>query len=86
MSHACPIRGCEREARDGHVMCFECWALVPKVLQATIWRLWREGRPAEGHREAVENAINQGNARGASKRSAPACGRGTARSSAASRR
>ena len=67
MSHACPIRGCPREARDGHAMCFEHWNLVPLVLQRTIWRLWRSGRPEEGHRDAVANAISQVNARVAAK-------------------
>lgn len=59
----CPIRGCARQARSEQVMCFEHWALVPRVLQKLIWRLWREGRPAEGYREAVSNAVEQVNSR-----------------------
>lgn len=63
----CPIHGCERAARSEQLMCFEHWALVPKVLQVLIWRLWRQGKPVEGYREAVSNAIEQVNARVAAR-------------------
>ncbi len=48
-------------------MCFEHWALVPKVLQKLIWQLWRQGNPEAGHGEAVANAIEQVNARVAAR-------------------
>jgi hypothetical protein len=42
--------------------------LVPKALQSLIYRLWRQGNPMEGHREAVANAIDQVNSRVARKK------------------
>ena len=63
----CPIRDCDRTARSNQVMCFEHWALVPKVLQKLIWQLWRQGNPEAGHGEAVANAIEQVNARVAAR-------------------
>lgn len=40
-------------------MCYHHWNLVPYPLQKMITRLYRGGRPAEGHAEACANAAWQ---------------------------
>ena len=57
----CPITGCTATCRDDQVMCSTHWRLVPDPLQKTIWRLWHDGKPREGHMEAVLSAIAQVN-------------------------
>lgn len=57
----CPV-GCDRPRRDGHLMCYECWLLVPRNVRARVQRTWRDlqfGQPgaAESYRQARESAI-----------------------------
>ena len=49
MSHACPIDGCTRPAKDGQLMCWPHWRRVPKELNRAIFdtyqrRAWDEYR------------------------------------------
>ncbi len=40
-------------------MCWRHWEMVPPPLQKTIWRLWANGHPKDGHAEACTSAIDQ---------------------------
>ena len=58
--HRCAVPGCRTDTRGPrYLMCHPHWLLVPLVLQRTIWRLWNHGKPADGHREACQNAVEQ---------------------------
>jgi hypothetical protein len=45
------------------LMCGGHWQMVPRPLQNTIWRLYRDGNPRDGHLEACASAVEQVNAK-----------------------
>lgn len=55
----CAVASCDAPVAAKYVMCREHWQLVPEVLQRMIWRLWNEGRPRPGYREACASAAEQ---------------------------
>jgi hypothetical protein len=59
--NSCPINGCGVPIAQDRLMCAAHWWMVPKPLRNTIWLLWQNGHPKEGHREACRSAIEQVN-------------------------
>ena len=56
----CAVPGCSNKRNNAkYLMCFYHWRLVPEVLQKTIWRLYNNGNPRDGHVEACTNAVEQ---------------------------
>lgn len=53
----CPVKDCGRTISPGRLMCHRHWELLPQGLRSTILRLWNNGKPLDGYREAAENAI-----------------------------
>jgi hypothetical protein len=53
----CPVAGCKRRRKHGHVMCFPCWKLVPGKLQGLIWDLCRRAPASEPHLAAIAEAV-----------------------------
>jgi hypothetical protein len=48
----CPT-GCGKNVKPGHNMCGSCWRLVPKPLQAEVWRTWDAFQQAKARRVPI---------------------------------
>lgn len=72
MSHACPIGGCERPAKDGQLMCLRHWRRVPRALNHAVFDTYRNLRndPA-AYRSARDAAIQAVEDKEAAERIAP---------------
>jgi hypothetical protein len=58
MSHPCPIANCERQAKDGQLMCWPHWKRVPRAINHAVFDTFRnEGVRSEGYRQARAAAI-----------------------------
>ena len=44
MKHTCHAKGCNVEVAPKLLMCIRHWRMVPKTLQAAIWRHYRPGQ------------------------------------------
>lgn len=65
----CPVPGCGRRAKAGHLMCAPCWREVPKDKQTAVYATWRKvqrqsstdraawGEALKAYREAAAAAI-----------------------------
>lgn len=47
MSHPCPVKGCERPAKDQQLMCWPHWRRVPRPLNKAIFETFANGPRAE---------------------------------------
>jgi hypothetical protein len=58
--HPCPGPGCATRIDRHRLMCLRHWRMVPRPLQAAIWRAWNGGRGAGSpeHAEAILAAID----------------------------
>jgi hypothetical protein len=56
VSHACPIAGCERPAKDYQLMCWPHWRRVPRALNKAIFETYRNG-PVTEYRANVAEAV-----------------------------
>jgi hypothetical protein len=58
--HTCPVRRCTRLIPVAELMCPEHWQLVPRAIQAAVWRYWDNGRGAgtPAHGAAADAAIS----------------------------
>ncbi len=58
MSHPCPIKGCQRSAKDRQLMCWPHWKRVPRALNHAVFDTYRNLRsdPA-AYRQARDAAI-----------------------------
>ena len=59
--YKCLVRTCEHNRQDGQIFCRSHWYSLPAELRARIWRLFREKRGSQEHREAVFEAIRLAN-------------------------
>jgi hypothetical protein len=60
--HTCHAKGCGRACKPEHLMCAPCWALVPRPLQAAVYKHYRPGqcddkRPSKEWFKAADAAI-----------------------------
>lgn len=46
----CPVPGCGAPVKAGHLMCRDCWSVVPACLRAGVHKTWRAYRRAIGPR------------------------------------
>lgn len=44
MSHTCHVPDCKMEVPPERLMCYPHWKMVPKDLQAAVWRHYRPGQ------------------------------------------
>jgi hypothetical protein len=63
MIHTCHADGCSVTVAPRLLMCIRHWRLVPKPLQAEVYRLYRPGqerdkRPTIEYLDAMQRAIN----------------------------
>lgn len=54
----CPVKGCDRNAKQGQLMCWPHWRRVPKALNHAVFDTFRNigGDPA-AYRQARDAAI-----------------------------
>lgn len=53
----CPVPGCLRLRRPGHVMCRHHWYMVPKSVRDQVWREYRAATGSAEHLQAIRIAI-----------------------------
>ena len=51
---ACPVAGCERPRRPGHVICGFHWARLPRPLQGAVYRAWRTRLQRPGDPDTIQ--------------------------------
>ncbi|RYX84214.1 hypothetical protein EON83_10995 [bacterium] len=44
-THRCAAIGCNKAISPKYLMCFTHWAMVPRDVQAAVWRHYRPGQP-----------------------------------------
>lgn len=47
MSHTCHARECKTDVPPKMFMCKPHWAMVPKIMQKEVWRLYRPGQETD---------------------------------------
>ena len=57
----CPVTGCPRRKRIGHVMCARHWYTVPQALRDRVWMEYRKKAGSAAHRAAAKAAIQAAN-------------------------
>ena len=62
MTHICHARGCDRAVRPELLMCYRHWRMVPRGIQAAVYKHYRAGqcddkRPSAEWHEAASAAI-----------------------------
>ena len=60
--HLCHAVGCPKAVPPKMLMCFRHWSMVPRNLQAEVWRTYREGQeidkqPSPEYLVAQRNAV-----------------------------
>lgn len=60
--HRCHARGCERACKPEFLMCGRHWKMVPKRIQAKVYRHYRDGqcddkKPSQEWMDAAKAAI-----------------------------
>lgn len=58
MTHRCPIQTCPFEVPHSQLMCRGHWRLVPKPIQAELYRCYRKRRGSPSHLAAIKRAID----------------------------
>lgn len=63
MSHRCHAKNCKKEVPPSLFMCFQHWKMVPKPLQAEVWKHYRPGQeidknPTNEYLQVTEGAID----------------------------
>jgi hypothetical protein len=53
MRRPCPVPFCGNAARQGHLMCRDCWGAVPADIQREVNAAWRTVRTATRDRSAL---------------------------------
>lgn len=62
MNRRCPARGCGASLAFEHLMCRDCWGLLPRTLQREVnktWRAFKNASPPDAMkaRRAYLNAV-----------------------------
>jgi hypothetical protein len=58
MSHRCPVNDCATVVDTDKLMCPPHWSMVPMVLQAEVYRTYRDMPLSDEHVMAMEDAID----------------------------
>jgi len=57
----CPVTGCPRRKRMGHVMCARHWFTVPHSVRDRVWAEYKKKPGSPRHQAAVRAAIRAAN-------------------------